>query len=120
MLCHACMLAKGGHWPACAISQMHVLTRIALRIRYYGREIAAYDIKTLRCDVYGEGSGFRERGMVIYDGLHYDALSIAAFENAPEEIDVSIFDPLGPQGEPANRGAQEIAKQVTTHMPQDM
>lgn len=93
-----------------------MLTRIALRIRYYGREIAAYDIKTLRCDVYGEGSGFRERGMVIYDGLHYDALSIAAFENAPEEIDVSIFDPLGPQGEPANRGAQEIAKQVTTHI----
>lgn len=80
--------------------------------RHYDREIAAYDVKTLRCDVYGEGAGYRERGMVIYDGLHYDALSIAAFDNAPEEIDVSVFDPLGPQGEPAHRGALEIAKQV--------
>ncbi|KAK9785178.1 hypothetical protein WJX73_004057 [Symbiochloris irregularis] len=85
---------------------------LSILSKYYEREIAAYDIKTLRCDVYGEGSSYRERGMLIYDGLHYDALAIAAFENAPEEVDVSCFDPNGPQGEPAHRGAMEIIKQA--------
>ena len=80
--------------------------------RYYKREIAAYDIKTQRCDVYGEDMNYRERVMLIYDGLHYDALSLAAFQDAPEEIDVSVFDPTGPQGSPAHQGALELAKKV--------
>jgi len=41
---------------------------------YYGVEIAAYDIQTERCDVYGQGQGYDSRIMVLYDGLHYDAL----------------------------------------------
>ena len=41
---------------------------------HYRVEIAAYDIQTERCDVYGEGAGYDERIMVIYDGLHYDAI----------------------------------------------
>lgn len=45
--------------------------------RYYGREIAAYDIQTQRCDVYGSEEGYSERAMVLYDGLHYDALALA-------------------------------------------
>ena len=80
--------------------------------RHYEREIAAYDIKTQRCDVYGEDKHYRERVMLIYDGLHYDALSIAAFQDAPEEIDVSVFDPRGPQGPPAHEGAQELVAKV--------
>jgi ubiquitin thioesterase OTU1 len=36
---------------------------------HYCREIAAYDIQTKRCDVYGQGNGYTERAMVIYDGL---------------------------------------------------
>ncbi|XP_019249841.1 PREDICTED: ubiquitin thioesterase OTU1 isoform X2 [Nicotiana attenuata] len=42
---------------------------------YYGREIAAYDIQTTRCDLYGQGKNYQERVMLIYDGLHYDALA---------------------------------------------
>ena len=42
--------------------------------KHYGVEIAAYDIQTERCDVYGEDQGHPDRIMVIYDGLHYDAL----------------------------------------------
>ena len=45
--------------------------------RHFGREIAAHDIQTKRCDVYGQGKGYRERVMLIYDGLHYDALALA-------------------------------------------
>ncbi|KAL9444466.1 hypothetical protein AB3S75_017623 [Citrus x aurantiifolia] len=42
---------------------------------YYGREIAAYDIQTTRCDLYGQEKKYSERVMLIYDGLHYDALA---------------------------------------------
>lgn len=58
---------------------------------YYQREIAAYDIQTERCDVYGQGKGFRERAMLIYDGLHYDALALAPFAEAPDVVDQTIF-----------------------------
>ncbi|KAG0469592.1 hypothetical protein HPP92_016292 [Vanilla planifolia] len=64
---------------------------LSILSEYYGREIAAYDIQTTRCDLYGQGKGYRERVMLIYDGLHYDALAISPFENAPEEFDQTIF-----------------------------
>ena len=34
-------------------------------------------MQTRRCDVYGQDSGYPQRGMLIYDGLHYDALALA-------------------------------------------
>ncbi|XP_009627563.1 OVARIAN TUMOR DOMAIN-containing deubiquitinating enzyme 2 [Nicotiana tomentosiformis] len=58
---------------------------------YYGREIAAYDIQTTRCDLYGQGKNYQERVMLIYDGLHYDALAMSPAEGAPEEFDQTIF-----------------------------
>ncbi|XP_002280308.1 OVARIAN TUMOR DOMAIN-containing deubiquitinating enzyme 2 isoform X2 [Vitis vinifera] len=58
---------------------------------YYGREIAAYDIQTGRCDVYGQEAGYDERVMLIYDGLHYDALAMSPFDGAPEEFDQTVF-----------------------------
>jgi hypothetical protein len=38
-----------------------------------------------------QGNGYTERAMVIYDGLHYDALSLSAFEGAPEQLDVTLL-----------------------------
>ncbi|GAQ81675.1 OTU-like cysteine protease [Klebsormidium nitens] len=58
---------------------------------HYGREIAAYDIQTKRCDIYGQGEGYKERAMLIYDGLHYDALALEMFPGAPKDFDVTIF-----------------------------
>ncbi|XP_076924253.1 OVARIAN TUMOR DOMAIN-containing deubiquitinating enzyme 2-like [Bidens hawaiensis] len=58
---------------------------------YYGREIAAYDIQTTRCDLYGQEKRYRERVMLIYDGLHYDALAVSPTDGAPEEFDQTIF-----------------------------
>jgi len=40
---------------------------------------------------YGEQEGYEERVMLIYDGLHYDALAVAAFEGAPEELDITVL-----------------------------
>ncbi|KAG7594738.1 Papain-like cysteine peptidase superfamily [Arabidopsis thaliana x Arabidopsis arenosa] len=61
---------------------------------YYGREIAAYDIQTSRCDLYGQTKNYNERVMLIYDGLHYDALALSPFEGAEEDFDMTIF-PVG-------------------------
>ncbi|KAJ6802177.1 ubiquitin thioesterase OTU1 [Iris pallida] len=64
---------------------------LSILSKYYGREIAAYDIQTMRCDLYGQGMNYQERVMLIYDGLHYDALAMSPFEAAPEEFDQTIF-----------------------------
>lgn len=64
---------------------------LAILCEYYGREIAAHDIQTTRCDLYGQGKGYAERVMLIYDGLHYDALAMTPFEGAPEEVDQTVF-----------------------------
>lgn len=83
---------------------------LSILAEYYGREIAAYDIQTTRCDLYGQVSisyelfknlnlvgnyhqwsvsnpcildnnwqkmMYSERIMLIYDGLHYDALAVS-------------------------------------------
>jgi ubiquitin thioesterase OTU1 len=44
---------------------------------YLGKQIAAYDVQTSRCDVYGDCYAITERGCLLYDGLHYDALVFA-------------------------------------------
>lgn len=64
---------------------------------YYGREIAAYDVQTSRCDLYGQGKGYTERVMLIYDGLHYDALALSPFEGAPDVVDQTSF-PINEDG----------------------
>lgn len=55
-------------------------------------EISAFDVQTQRVDTYGEGNGYGKRILVIYDGLHYDALALAAYEGAPEHLDETMFD----------------------------
>ncbi|KAK9802938.1 hypothetical protein WJX72_000560 [[Myrmecia] bisecta] len=81
---------------------------LSILASYFGREIAAYDIQTKRCDVYGQGNDYIERVMLLYDGLHYDAMALAAFEGAPEEIDVTIFDPTSPSAPAIERAAAEL------------
>eukprot|EP00271_Cylindrocystis_brebissonii_P022927 TRINITY_DN906_c0_g1_i1.p1 TRINITY_DN906_c0_g1~~TRINITY_DN906_c0_g1_i1.p1 ORF type:complete len:211 (+),score=40.56 TRINITY_DN906_c0_g1_i1:129-761(+) len=68
---------------------------LAILSDYYGREIAAYDTQSRRCDVYGQDKGYSERVLLIYDGIHYDALAVAPFPDAPEDIDRSIFSTGG-------------------------
>lgn len=68
---------------------------LSILSRHLGREIAAFDIQTQRVDVYGQDAGYGERVMVIYDGLHYDALAVAAYEGAPESLDVTMVPSSG-------------------------
>lgn len=64
---------------------------LSILAEYYGREIAAYDIQTTRCDLYGQENKYPERVLLIYDGLHYDALAMSPSQEAPEEFDQTIF-----------------------------
>ena len=48
--------------------------------------------------------------MLIYDGLHYDALAVAAFDGAPEDLDVTILDPNGRDGAAALEGAARLVE----------
>ena len=121
---------------------------LSILCAHYAREIAAYDIRTQRCDLYGQGageghvcmdmhgysgawtcmgavvhgcawaqwcmdmhvlvpspssqsapfcfaashpltdplSGYSERVMLIYDGLHYDALAVSAFQGEEKKV----------------------------------
>jgi len=51
---------------------------LAILSGHYGREIAAYDISTQRCDVYGSDCSYGERIMLLYDGLHYECARFAS------------------------------------------
>ena len=42
-----------------------------------------------RVDRYGNGT-FDQRGFLLYDGLHYDAVVVAAFQDAPETLDLTM------------------------------
>ncbi|PKU73980.1 ubiquitin thioesterase OTU1 [Dendrobium catenatum] len=64
---------------------------LSILSEYYGREIAAYDIQTTRCDLYGQSKGYGERVMLLYDGLHYDALAMSPSDNAPPDFDQTVF-----------------------------
>lgn len=46
--------------------------------------------------------------MLIYDGLHYDALAVGAFEGAPEDLDITVLRNDGPEG----RAAMETAAKL--------
>ena len=69
---------------------------LSILSKHLRKEVAAFDIQTQRVDVYGHGEGYTERVMVVYDGLHYDALAVAASPGAPESKDVTslrVCDP---------------------------
>ena len=80
---------------------------LSILSKHFRREIAAYDIQTQRCDVYGSGEGYTERTMVLYDGLHYDAM-VLAYEGAPHDMDITIHSAVGTEAEAAERKARVV------------
>eukprot|EP00891_Asterochloris_glomerata_P008252 jgi/Astpho2/8252/e_gw1.00122.132.1_t len=82
---------------------------LSILARHYQREIAAHDIQTKRVDVYGQDAGYSERCMVIYDGLHYDALSCSPISPpGPEEMDITRFLPAESSAGMIEAGAAEL------------
>ena len=47
---------------------------LAILSEVFKTELAAVDIMTGRCDTFGIGSGFRQRGFLLFSGIHFDAI----------------------------------------------
>lgn len=63
---------------------------ISILTDHFKRKIAVFDIRTKRFDVFAEDKPYEEMGMLLYDGIHYDALALAPFADAPEDFDQTI------------------------------
>jgi ubiquitin thioesterase OTU1 len=61
--------------------------------KLFKTEIAAFDVVRNRHDVYGTEMSFKRRILVIYDGIHYDALAYCFGPALPEEMDICQFSP---------------------------
>ena len=73
---------------------------LAVLAEHYSTELGAVDCQTQRVDLFGQGLGFTERVLLIYDGVHYDLLARAPFAGAltadapaadPSSIDTPII-----------------------------
>jgi len=58
---------------------------------YFKIEICSIDVKTNRIDRFGEGK-YKEMVFLVYNGIHYDAIALKPFEEAPEEYERTIFE----------------------------
>lgn len=85
---------------------------LSILAQYYGRQIAAYDIRTTRCFVYGMDAGFRERVLVVYDGIHYDAIARSPYSDAPEEMDATAFNPFTEDGRIVLEAAESFVRKL--------
>jgi len=56
----------------------------------YKTEISSFDVETGRCDRFGEGQ-YDNRCILMYSGIHYDAVSLAPTQNAPLDFHQTVF-----------------------------
>lgn len=85
---------------------------LSILAQYYQCQIAAYDIRTTRCFVYGMDAGFRERVLVVYDGIHYDAIARSPYSDAPEEMDATVFNPSTQDGQIVLEAAESFVRKL--------
>ncbi|KAI8093280.1 uncharacterized protein BX664DRAFT_329366, partial [Halteromyces radiatus] len=74
--------------------------------KYFNIEIVSVDIQTGRMDRFGEGS-YDELVLILYSGIHYDALALSPMENCDSEFDETRF-PIS-NSKPLLAAAQELA-----------
>ncbi|GAN05304.1 OTU-domain-containing protein [Mucor ambiguus] len=63
---------------------------LAIFSAYFGVEIDSIDVQTGRIDKFGEGS-FNERVLIVYSGIHYDALALTPTIDSPPDFDQTRF-----------------------------
>ncbi|KAF9117007.1 ubiquitin-specific protease otu1 [Mortierella sp. AM989] len=64
---------------------------LAIFSKHYNIEIDSIDVSTNRVDRFGEGQ-YNQRALVMYSGIHYDALAITPGLDIPIECDQTQFD----------------------------
>lgn len=85
---------------------------LSILAKHYGVELAAHDIATGRVDLYGQNAGATRVAMLVYDGLHYDAMALAKSPFAPEEGDTRTFRIADPRTDDVRRAAGELVAQA--------
>lgn len=92
---------------------------LSILAAHYRREIAAWNLATGALHVFGEEEGYTKQVMVIYNGVHYDALAIAASPRAEQDEDVTEYNPRTRRGKMILAAAQQLVKMhlkgKTTH-----
>ena len=48
--------------------------------------------------------------MLVYDGIHYDALALSPYKDAPEELDQTVYNPLSEEGQLLTYGAVQLVR----------
>ncbi|KAF8609936.1 OTU-domain-containing protein [Ceratobasidium sp. AG-I] len=76
---------------------------------YYHTEIDSYDVETGRCDKFGEGK-YENRCILMYSGIHYDAVSLAPIRDAPPEFHTTVFPTDGSAH--VSQAAAKLASQL--------
>lgn len=76
--------------------------------QFYETQIAAFDIKSKRCFTYGKDKNYKDRVLLLYDGLHYDPLAISPGDEMGEDLDVTRFQPQSEHGAMVMEGAHSL------------
>ncbi|GAA5810659.1 hypothetical protein MFLAVUS_004085 [Mucor flavus] len=63
---------------------------LAIFSSHFSIEIDSIDVQTGRIDKFGEGK-YEERVLIVYSGIHYDALALAPTVDSPMEFDQTRF-----------------------------
>lgn len=58
----------------------------------YGVEIASFDVKTERMDLFGEGKNYTSRIYLQYTGIHYEVYALKTSDNPSDDITLFSVD----------------------------
>ncbi|PNW82117.1 hypothetical protein CHLRE_06g274700v5 [Chlamydomonas reinhardtii] len=83
---------------------------LAILAQAYGIEIAAWNIESKKEHVFGEESGYKRQVMVIYNGVHYDALAVCAHPRANADEDELNYNPRGKRGKMIIAAARKLVE----------
>lgn len=65
---------------------------LSILSNHFKIELAAFDVKTMRLDRYGEGNSYPTVGYLMYDGIHYNYVALALGVGLGLDTDVTQFD----------------------------
>ncbi|KAG0212232.1 hypothetical protein BGX33_003749 [Mortierella sp. NVP41] len=90
---------------------------LAIFSDYYKIEIDSIDVSTNRVDRFGEGQ-YSQRALVMYSGIHYDAVALTPSLDIPAECDQTQFE--ANSEDILNAGIQLAAKLKQAHKYTDL
>ncbi|GIM01564.1 hypothetical protein Vretimale_6355 [Volvox reticuliferus] len=83
---------------------------LSILAQAYGMEIAAWNIESRKEHIFGEESGYKRQVMVIYNGVHYDALAVCLGPRANPEDDETSYNPRTKRGKMIIAAARKLVE----------